>query len=100
MSYQSPVDIIMGQMQTKIEGEVYSAVQRIGINVDKDELLKALKYDRGQYEKGYKDRDSEIVLCKDCKFFPNGDGSTTWLPCIEIITPPGWFCADWKRRDG
>ena len=42
----------------------------------------------------------QIVMCKDCRFYPNGDGSTTWLPCREIITPPGWFCADGERRDG
>ena len=28
-------------------------VQERGIDVDKDELIKALQYDRGQYEKGY-----------------------------------------------
>ncbi len=39
-----------------------------------------------------------VVKCKDCKYFPNGDGSTNWLPCREIITPPGWFCADGERR--
>lgn len=42
----------------------------------------------------------QIVMCKDCKYYPNGDGSTKWLPCREIITPPGWFCADGERRDG
>jgi hypothetical protein len=40
----------------------------------------------------------EIVRCKDCKYFPDGNGSTNWLPCREIITPPGWFCADGERR--
>ena len=27
----------------------------MGLDVDREELLKALKYDRGQYEKGYAD---------------------------------------------
>lgn len=36
------------------------------VDVDKDELLKALRYDRDQYEKGYSDRDAELVRCKDC----------------------------------
>ena len=40
----------------------------------------------------------EIVLCKNCKYYPNGDGSTKWLPCREIITPPGWYCADGERK--
>lgn len=37
------------------ETEVYKAVIRYGINVDKEELLKALAYDRQQYEKGFAD---------------------------------------------
>ncbi len=99
MSYQSPVEIITSQMQTKIEGEVYSAVQRVGIDVDKDELLKALQYDCGQYEKGYKDRDNEIIRCKDCKhgekvqtfkYYPD----VTWCNKYSTSHNDNWFCAD------
>lgn len=53
--YESPIKIIAGEMQTQIDDDIYRAVQNVGINVDKEELLKALAYDRGQYEKGYKD---------------------------------------------
>lgn len=53
--YQSPIEIIHDNMRMEIEGEVYKAVQRVGVNVDKEELLKALQYDRGQYLKGYGD---------------------------------------------
>ena len=31
------------------------AVQRVGVTVDKEELIKALRYDRRQYENGYRD---------------------------------------------
>ena len=65
--YKSPIDLIVGQMNIQFEGEVCKAVQNVGVDVDKDELLKALQYDRGQYQKGYNDRDTEIVRCKDCK---------------------------------
>ena len=44
-------------------------------------------------------RQPEIVRCEDCKYYPNGDGSTKWLPCREIITPPCWFCADGEKRN-
>lgn len=44
-------------------------------------------------------RQPQIVRCKDCKFYPNGDGATKWTPCREIITPPGWFCADGEREE-
>ena len=46
----------------------------------------------------FKDEISEVVRCKDCKYYPNGDGSTKWLPCREIITPPSWFCADGEKK--
>ncbi len=53
--YESPVNIIYGEMQTQIEGEAFKAIQNVGIDVNKEELIKALQYDRGQYEKGYSD---------------------------------------------
>lgn len=53
--YKSPIELIYGGPQTRIEGEVVRAVQNVGVNVDKDELIKALTYDRQQYEKGYAD---------------------------------------------
>ena len=37
------------------ENTVYKAIQSIGVNVDKDELIRALKYDRDQYDKGFDD---------------------------------------------
>lgn len=39
----------------QIEGEIFRAVQDVGVTVERDELIKALKYDREQYEKGYRD---------------------------------------------
>ncbi len=53
--YQSPIEIIMQEMQTQFDGEVFKATQAYGINVDKDELIKALQYDRDQYDKGFAD---------------------------------------------
>lgn len=51
--YESPIDVIVGEFEMKMEGDIMKSVQRVGINVDKKELLKALEYDRGQFEKGY-----------------------------------------------
>ena len=53
--YQSPIELIQDEMEMRVEGEVMKAVQNVVINVDKDELLKALAYDRDQYNKGYHD---------------------------------------------
>lgn len=51
--YKSPITIIQQQMETQLEGDVLKVVQRHGIDVDKDELIKALKYDRDQYNEGF-----------------------------------------------
>lgn len=57
--YEAPIKLIMEDIQHKIieqqTDDVYKAVVSMGIEVDKDELIKALQYDRGQYDKGYAD---------------------------------------------
>lgn len=53
--YESPIQMFSTALETKLEGEIMTAVQKYDFNVDKEELAKALKYDRDQYEKGYKD---------------------------------------------
>ena len=59
--YKSPIDFIYCQPDVQLEGDILRAVQKVGINVDKEELTRALQYDRDQYEKGYEDGKSEVV---------------------------------------
>ena len=51
--YKSPIEIVNGGLQTQIEGEILRAVQKVDVVVDKDELMRALAYDRDQYQKGF-----------------------------------------------
>lgn len=60
MSYKSPIEIISGKMKNQLENDVYSVVQSYGIKVDKDALVKALEYDRNQYQQGYADAKAEL----------------------------------------
>ena len=73
--YESPIAIITTEYQSSIDDEVLRVTRKIGINVDKDELLKALKYDRGQYEKGYADGKAErktgIWFDRGCNYVCN-----------------------------
>lgn len=55
VNYQSPIELIQGNLQTQIENNCVKAVQSYGFNIDKEELRKALEYDRDQYNKGYAD---------------------------------------------
>lgn len=77
--YESPITLyqrrIVDGVQLHIENETIKAILACDIKVDKDELLRALSYDRDQYEKGhadgymvgYESKCNEIVHCKDCK---------------------------------
>lgn len=53
--YESPVELIFNDVETSLEDGILKAVQKVGITVDKEELLKALQYDRDSYRRGYKD---------------------------------------------
>lgn len=53
--YEDIITIVKKQMEAVVENEVLKAVHGVGVNVDKEELIKALQYDRDQYNKGYKD---------------------------------------------
>lgn len=53
--YKSPIEIIETQMRMEYEDGVLKCVQNFLPNVDKDELFKALRYDRQQYSEGYAD---------------------------------------------
>lgn len=53
--YESPIKQILGEMKITYENECMKAVQSVGFDVNKEELIKALMYDRNQYEKGCSD---------------------------------------------
>lgn len=53
--YEEPIKLIETQMRTEIENEIFRAIKEVGVDVNKEELEKALRYDRRQYSKGYKD---------------------------------------------
>lgn len=53
--YESPISSIYSDIETKFENEIFRAIQRVDIEVDREELIKALAYDRDSYRKGYKD---------------------------------------------
>ena len=59
--YKSPIKIITGQIKTNYEDAIYSAVQNVVINVDREELLKALEYDRGQFEEGVREGEKHTL---------------------------------------
>lgn len=63
--YESPIEKIYGEIQSQIkrdeENLVYKVNQLISYKIDKEELVKALQYDRNQYQKGYTDGRNEVL---------------------------------------
>ena len=57
--YESPIELLFTDIQNQIikqqDEQIYKAVLHFVPNVNREELLRALKYDRGQYDKGYAD---------------------------------------------
>lgn len=100
-NYKSPIETAMLQVKSDIEKRLedttYKAVIECGVKVDKDELIKALAYDRGQYDEGYRDgyraAKAEIVRCKDCKYWERGD-------CYRLeLSRPDDFCSYGEREE-
>lgn len=88
--YKPPIEIVMKEVFQKMnedfENSVLKAVQKVDINVDKEELLKALIYDRGQYDKGYEDAMNEVKHPQPLKFEDLKEGM--WIydaPYEEIV---------------
>jgi hypothetical protein len=109
-NYKSPIETTMLQVKSdivkRLEDTTYKAVIECGVVVDKGELLKALAYDREQYEKGYGDgyraAKAEIVRCKDCKFwFRNNGHDKNGCPITDsdIWMNDSDFCSRGERRD-
>ena len=59
--WESPIHLIEQRMSIQLEGDIMKAVTKVGIMVDKEELLRALQYDRKQYYRGYNDAVDEFA---------------------------------------
>ena len=70
--YESPINAIQKtisqQMRQEEDKWIYEIEQQVGFHIDKQELIKALNYDRNSYHKGWSD------ACE--KFLKTG----CWIP--------------------
>ena len=86
MSYESPIEIY-SDMKNQLENDVVNVVQSYGITVDKDELIKALEYDRGQYQKGYEDAKKDMIEARK------------WIPVREALPNSDWVLGQIREKD-
>jgi hypothetical protein len=87
------ISIAMGELTTAFDNEVVKAVQKVGIDVDKEELVKAL------------DLYHNLVRCGECKWLRYCETEEMELT-LDCDHPDGggiprseeWFCADGERE--
>lgn len=79
-AYRPPIEIIKGDLEAKMQEGVLRAVQKFDVNVDEEELRKALTYDRAQYEKGYADA---------MRFATDTNVGGKWIPVTERLPEEG-----------
>ena len=79
--YESPISMFTKQLRDDLDNGILQAVHRVGIVVDKAELLKALSYDRDQYEKGFQDGISHNVV-RHARWIAQDDTFTRFM-CSE-----------------
>ena len=102
-AYKSPIETIWSDIEydygEQFDQMVLTAVQSVGITVNKEELVKALAYDREQYRKGWEDRDSKIVRCWDCQYWePATLSSGNCGRAFDITAYKDDYCSYGERR--
>lgn len=113
--YKTPVEIIYERVdrvvkdaQEILDDHIMKEILRAGVVVDKDELIRAMHYDRRQYEKGYQDgKDAaiaELIHCRECKYCDTsslgGRYCQLWdvADCEEAFVEDDDFCSKGERR--
>lgn len=108
--YESPIEVfttkIVQDIEERTSGVIIKECARIGVNVNKEELLKALAYDRQQYERGrfdgymsgYNAAMETIVHCRDCKWWRDSDHTCgEWGGASPRVASD--YCSQGERRD-
>ena len=104
--YNSPIKLYETTMQTIIderEDAIFAKIQdSFAVDVDKDELIRALQYDRNQYEKGYEagKRDAIPTHCEHCQCSDTIACREGYVWCGRIMhyMKADGFCSFGKRR--
>ena len=83
------ISMTIGDMQTEIDNGIMRAVQNVGINVNKEELLKALELNEN------------LVRCKDCRCYKVYDiaiNSAKYCYKHDMWSNDDDYCAWGERR--
>ena len=84
--YDSLIKIIQGEARSHLEDRILETVHRYGIEVNKEELIKALKYDRNQYETGYSDGIGDAITIFQSMSKGETDVETVVEMCMDALS--------------
>ena len=90
-NWESPISIteeICREMAEAYDAYIVEEVRKVIPHIDKEELVKALEYDRGQYEKGYADGKESAV--KHGHWIVNDNRNTCRCSCCENVELVDW----------
>lgn len=80
------IQVNYGVLTASFDNEVMKAVQQVGINVNKEELLKALELA------------DKLVRCKDCRYYEPLDKSRPFDCAIGLLNAmPTDYCSYGER---
>lgn len=90
------ISIAMGELKVAFDNEVMKAVRNVGVDVDKEELLKALELYHNlvhcrECKKAHLTADG---TCKYCEEWKDDDGNY-----IEVYHDGDHFCSYGERQD-
>lgn len=108
-NYKPPITLFVEEMARdvakQLDDETFKAIFKVVPFVDKDELIQALQYDRGQYEKGFTDGRrtamEELVHCIECEFYDYGECVCPYKAMNDgahYYPDPEDFCSDGHRK--
>ena len=104
---ESTIDAFSKTIIEQRENAIFAQIRdSFGVDLDKHELIRALQYDRNQYEKGYADGKAdamaEFVRCKDCKhwlhYFPGCTDAIGRCEWANYMVGGNGYCVYGERR--
>ena len=105
--YRSPIDIIyadisscMADVAKKVDEDIWQAIVRYDVNIDKDELIRALQYDRDQYAKGYADGEADATprwISVEERLPTEEDANEEGLVLVRNFGCPQYEAMDWDQ---
>ena len=105
MKYESPIRIIYGKIETQLENDITGAVNAVlpyEIQINREELLKVLTFDRHQYEKGWEDSRKTFQRPKGEWIYerPNNTTYSDFVYCSECRKPNGFYITNFCPNCG